>query len=316
MSVRYERTDLLNALHDIATEHGEIRMKHFGGEHPSRTTYLNRFGTLGDALDEAGLGEIGEYERCEQCGRLSAKLARHWREHCSYPTLSAEQKEILQGLLLGDGSVGKANASIYPQYQVSVISNRFLEWLSSRFGQLAGDVSQRNTASEMVARDQESGWNPAAKTKNYHDYYEVMFRPHPYYQELRDSWYTEDGIFYPDDLTLSSTMMKAWYVSDGTLTWGDTVARPVIVNCTQSDRRDEIKAMIEQTGFDVTLQVQHRASGTKVKYAVSGTNDKNESFLEWLGEPWPGYEYKWMIDDRERYDELKKSVGTRDGVDL
>jgi hypothetical protein len=32
---------------------------------------------------------------------------------------------------------------------------------------------------------------------------------------------------------------------------------------------------------------------------------QSSSFLDWMGNPPPGFEYKWVLDSRERYDRLK-----------
>jgi hypothetical protein len=124
----------------------------------------------------------------------------------------------------------------------------------------------------------------------------VRTRTHPYFNELRQ-WYESGKKRFPDDLSLTPQLTKLWYASDGYLDVGQW-GRP----------RLEIKARNEndRTEFLLDLFREHGFDPLYIRNEIRFTCDETEQLIEWMGEPPPGFEYKWELDSRERYRELKQ----------
>ena len=65
-------------------------------------------------------------EVCPLCGGQYSQLATHWSrsKDCSVPDLSGWQREVITGLLMGDGSVVVPNKN--PSLHVKMITEDFL----------------------------------------------------------------------------------------------------------------------------------------------------------------------------------------------
>ena len=94
-----------------------------------------------------------------------------------------------------------------------------------------------------------------------------------------------------------------WYVSDGGLIRrGEGCPAPSISSHKESKSPNRVQQVFDQHGFDV-------ADGPN--FYIRGGPSEYRRFLEYLGEPPDGFEYKWAIDDVDRYYELKDEVGTQ-----
>lgn len=68
------------------------------------------------------------------------------------------------------------------------------------------------------------------------------------------------------------------------------------IKCTnEAPRSEQLVELFADAGFDV------RYTTDKIVFKRSETPE----FLDWMGDPPPGFEYKWVYDDRERYEALK-----------
>lgn len=102
---------------------------------------------------------------------------------------------------------------------------------------------------------------------------------------------------YPVSLSLSPTKVKFWYVSDGYLDvgrWGRP--RIEIKTRNEKDRVEYLVDLFEEVGFSPVFR----------RNELRFTCDDTERLVEWMGDYPPGFEYKWELDSRERYRELKQ----------
>lgn len=217
-----------------------------------------------------------------------------WHGTCPYPEFEPWRKEFFVGLLLGDGSIPRVDGS--RSLRVPMINRRFLRWYDERMGYLTTGVRQVHTAEQLAESNRVSGFSPDAEAEDYHDTYVVRTRSHPYFNELRE-WYSTGEKRFPDDLELTSRLAKLWYVSDGYLDvgrWGRP--RVEIKAHSESDRAEFLCDLFRERGFDPTFR----------RHELRFTCDDTERLLDWLGDPPPGFAYKWALDSRERYRELKR----------
>lgn len=237
---------------------------------------------------------------CPSCGREFERLGLHWwHRTCPYPTVSEEQDQILTGLLMGDASIPDQTGGNNSIFHLPMTNRRFLEWFDSRMGVLTTGVSLKKTAEELASNNRQSGFSPTAEPSNYHDIYTVWSRTNPYFDELRGRWYQQGKKHFPESLTLTPTRTKFWYLSDGYLDvgrWGRP--RIEIKTRNENDRVDYVLSLFEDVGFSPVFR----------RNELRFTCDDTERLVSWMGDPAPGFEYKWELDSRERYRELKKKA--------
>ena len=233
--------------------------------------------------------------RCPNCGEVFSSLAMHWYHgSCPYPELGSRRREILTGLLLGDGSIPEVPGN--HSFRLPMINRRFLEWFNERMEYLTTGVRLVHTAAKLAEDNRESGFSPTAEAENYHDTYVVRTRAHPYFNELR-SWYDSGQKRFPAGLELTPTLTKFWYVSDGYLDVGQWGRPRIEIKArNESDRPDFLVSLFRDVGFNPVFK----------RHELRFTCDDTEALIEWMGDPPAGFEYKWAIDSRERYRTLKE----------
>jgi len=202
---------------------------------------------------------------------------------------------MVLGLLMGDGSIPVQSDGSNGVFHVPMVNRQFLEWYDHQMGLFTTGVSLKKTAEELAENNRESGFSPNAKAENYHDMYTVWSRSHPYFSRLR-SWYASGTKRIPENFELTSKIAKFWYISDGYLDVDQNrTPRAAIRTRTESDRFKFLLDLFREHGFDPNFR-----RGT-----VRFSRDETPRFLNWMGNPPPGFEYKWVLDSRERYDRLK-----------
>lgn len=240
-------------------------------------------------------------EECPNCGEGFERLGLHWwHGTCPYPELDRVTRDRLTGLLMGDASIpvgGDRTANNI--LHLPMINRRFLEWFDREMGVMTTGVTLKKTAAERARINRESGFSPTARPENYHDIYTIWTRTHPYVTELR-RWYDSGRKRFPEDLVLTPTIAKYWYICDGCMDlgqWG--TGRVSIKNRTEDPRL--LEELFTTKGFDPT----YRRSELVFKQRETAR------LLSWMGPAPPGFEYKWELESRERYRELKEEAYSR-----
>jgi hypothetical protein len=77
-----------------------------------------------------------------------------------------------------------------------------------------------------------------------------------------------------------------WYACDGHLAVEDGANPRVMFKATnEADRPEFLRSLFDAAGFDVGFS----------RYAVQVPYDETVRLIEWMGEPPPGFEYKWDL---------------------
>jgi hypothetical protein len=76
-------------------------------------------------------------------------------------------------------------------------------------------------------------------------------------------------------------VLKMWYISDGSLQNGG----PILTVWNESDRHEFILSLFEDIGLSVTWQNSNNDVYIRKK--------SQDDFFDYIGEPVPGFEYKW-----------------------
>jgi len=229
---------------------------------------------------------------CEQCGDEYKQIGNHWSasKDCSHTEISAYKMELLTGMLMGDGNISTCNKN--PLFRTKMITKPFLEWLDSELGWLSTGVRLEKTAEESAKRNRESGFRPDAKAENYSDIYKLQSRGHPDLQELAD-WYATGEKVFPDDIELTPTVLKMWYIGDGCYDNCGAANYIKIGMANEIDRRDNIEQLFEKVGFEISnWNINERNDGSK-NCEAQFTTSESQRLFEYMGEPPAGFEYKW-----------------------
>lgn len=234
-------------------------------------------------------------DSCHSCGD-EKRLGTHWAQSsCEYPNYSERHLEMITGLLMGDGYLRDKPKAKNPYFVVAMINETFLEWLDDQFGVRSHGVSLKTSSEYITQRAERIGFGNGSDG-DYHDVYQLRFRSHPVFHEFTD-WYTDDGKKFPDDLMLTPELVRMWYVCDGGINQSE-YAHIEIYSKNELDRIRIWVNKFQELGFDCSESTE----GLKIHRRSA------HEFLDWIGEPPNGFEYKWELDDRKRYDELKKEV--------
>jgi len=202
--------------------------------------------------------------------------------------------ELLKGMMLGDGSLSFNQK--YPQFIIIMTNVTFLGWLQTELGWLSETLSVKRIASEG-AKHISNSLSENIDESNCLDTYQFSIKSHPQFEQF-GQWYNTGEIVFPKNLLVSPTALKVWYVSDGTLKWDSRYDSKNIrfASLNESNRPDAIVSALEKHGFTVGH------SGKVFRLSTSDTED----FFELIGDPVPGFKYKWAYQDRERYKRLKE----------
>lgn len=238
---------------------------------------------------------------CHNCYQPFDRIGYHWSAgRCPYPELPAIKQSIVDGLMLGDGTL--RTHTTHPFVQVYMANRSFLEWLDDELGWLTTGVSEYRSAERSAELSRENG-HPDASSANYHDVYSIQTRCLDTFDSYTD-WY-EDGETksYPDDIDLTPTMAKVWYACDGSLNWDRRYpnANPhVTIGVSSQIERSEL---LTDLFAESTCECTPRFDQNVLRFTV----EDSRTFLDWIGDAPAGFDYKWAFDSLDEYESTKPS---------
>lgn len=229
---------------------------------------------------------------CRECGRGFDQIGHHWSHpsvDCEPPELTVTQREIITGLLMGDGTCILPDKT--PYVECGTTTRKYLEFLDEMFPLYGQGVRLQMTAENVASQSRKTGFLPDAKAENCSDVYRWRTKSAETFFEFRN-WYSSGQKIFPEDIDLTPTVLKHWYCGDGNLNMG---RRLRIYSSNESDNQDKINRYFENAGLPLPNRVHTYQSG----YSDSDTNmivwgrQRSKELFEYMGEPLPGFEYKW-----------------------
>lgn len=224
---------------------------------------------------------MGRHESvCPTCGRSFQAIGRHWAHgDCDYPPISGRQKELIAGLLAGDGSMrmprerdgGKGEA--FPKFELEMTNAEFVEWVARVLEPFTSNVGTR---SQTGKRDTTRMYTVGHPDLQVAGFTEQMARPSSLAFEY----------------TWTPTTLNALYCTRGSLNWVDGGAtirmsvKPRYAHLLERFFRERGWAFNNIRGSEYYL----RRADTK-------------AFFNYLGDPFPGFGWKWRHDDEAAYRE-------------
>jgi len=204
---------------------------------------------------------------CRSCGRSFIKIGQHWtKSNCSEPTLSNRQKEVLIGLLMGDGSADLRSKNV--SYQVNMTNRAYLESVKIEMGNLFTPVRK--------IRDSGHSRKPV---------YQLRSRHLSCLNWIRD-WYSSGEKVFPESIELSPEILRHWYVSDGSLS-----TNSLRVSIGVHNERNRLQKL-SQYFADEGLPEPEIAEGSSVY--LYWNKDDCKKFFDYIGGvPTEGFLWKW-----------------------
>lgn len=224
---------------------------------------------------------------CNQCGDEFDYIGNHWRlSSCEYPTVTEHQKEVVKGLMMGDGCLDRCSKN--PRLSVTSISQNYLKYLNDVFGNLSCGYSVAKTPEESAKISADSGFSDG-NVENHSTIYKWTSRTLPCLKEF--DWYTgEDGKkVWPEDLSLTPTTLKHWFCGDGT--WNNNGYRSYLSIAMNNERgnTEKVSKYFERVGLPTPSNYAKVEDGCIAQF----TQPDSKELWQYMGEPLPDFEYKW-----------------------
>lgn len=278
----FESEEILDMLRECEEEYGYVERDVFCSNYVPRSRVEKHFGTFSNAKIEAGLENIGMVRKSDK----ERKLINEELEQ------DTELQEIIKGLLLGDGSLEPAEPS-HSTLRIGMANRVFLRWLyDNHLHKISNGVYHKCTPSRGAKEARDSGFRPNAEEDNYSHIYEIHTHRLPFLSEMRNKWYPNGEKRFPEDLELTPISAKLWYCGDG----GVNITKGTSnISCkNEQDRPKYLESLFQRQGLNANYRSKQ----------IAFVQD-SENFLKWIGESPKGFEYKWELKDRKRYDFLK-----------
>lgn len=190
--------------------------------------------------------------------------------------ISKELYEVLTGEMLGDGCLKCTGKSAYFSYGTSNIVYR--DYLMNRLKDLGLEIGDT--------------WHYTNTRSDEYQLYGFYTKSYVELMDIYNQWYTnEPKKKILAQVELTPTIVKHWYVGDGTLDHDklkDTY-RIYIFTCIFSQEENQLLAD-KLSLIGMPTRVGHVRHYPCLRISSMATFE----FLNYIGEPVPGYEYKWI----------------------
>jgi len=234
---------------------------------------------------------------CPDCGEEYVDLGNHWQHSPKHrPKLTQKQIDVVTGLLMGDGwiSNNSKNSSIF----VEMISPNYLQYLDNLFGCLGNGFDLINTAAESAQHAKDNGFSPRAKTENYSDVYRWRTRSHPEFNSF-NHWYSTGEKVWPEDIELTPTVLKHWYVGDGSYRTSNRSDCISISMCNEVNNESKITKYFVNSKLPTPCNYSTYDRGHRKNFSAQWTVEDSYKLWDYMGEPLPDFEYKWPKEYRQ-----------------
>lgn len=239
---------------------------------------------------------------CPLCDEKFQEIGKHWHgSKCDYPKISDEQREVITGILMGDGTVRKQDKNSNPKLSCGMVNKRYLDYLNEEvFPVLGNKVFLKKTAEEQARWHRESEFRPNAESSNYQDIFAWYTRNHPDLDEFVQ-WYSSGEKVFPSDIDMSPLVMKHWFVGDGNFeTDRYSIGRISFATSNELNNKSKIEEYFISIGFDDFYWKSSERKDGSFGGGIYFSTDLTEDIFEYMGEPLPGFEYKWPKMDQNK----------------
>ncbi len=200
--------------------------------------------------------------------------------------LNQEQKEIIDGLMLGDGYIGKEYGNINCRFGITQKrdSVEYLEDLSTKI--------QSNKIIYSYNSNQSKKIFPRVT---------LYTRRHKFWTEQRKVWYPNNKKIVPFDINITPTILLHWFICDGCCVYNQICSAlrvKLATNCFTFNEVELLNNKLHQ------INIQSTIHNTKQGYTINLNNQRCHNFFKYIGEcPYKCFQYKW-----DHYNNFKSSL--------
>jgi len=184
------------------------------------------------------------------------------------------RSEILDGLLIGDGSIPRNQNLFY--FGQRKDSREYVEFVAKQLG-------------IPVSRVQDRARKPDSRTGRVYHCSELRTFSDPYFARQRERWYRDGRKVVPGDLRISRPLLLHWFLCDGSCSVNRGGAQMVL--CTDSFGKEEVlslQAMLKTVGIEC------RPVGRRLRVRQKSI----ARFYEYVGPcPVKCLAYKWVPEE-------------------
>lgn len=229
---------------------------------------------------------------CPKCEETFSYVGNHWRYNDSHrPTLSQHQREIITGLLMGDGSLDSRSGN--PILTVEMTNKQYLEQIDQKFGVLSTGVKHKCSAERAAerAKDSPSGFKVSGNPDNYNAKYRLRTRSLPELSEW--DWYDSGSKVWPEDIELTPTVLKHWYAGDGSIN-NNGHRFYIELHCTnEADNKEKVESYFSDIDIEISRWRDDGEDSEHRRCAAIFNKQRSKQLLDYMGEPPSGFGYKW-----------------------
>ncbi|WP_255680919.1 hypothetical protein [Natrinema sp. DC36] len=190
---------------------------------------------------------------------------------CPYPDIS-HLDDFFTGCLMGDGWIDHSGSN--PSFGVGSKEKEYVNYVDGMLG---------NVSTNIRVRDLDDGGGYGNGT-----FYVLTTRRHPHLDKFA-GWYDSGEKVWPDSVDLTPTTLKHWFVGDGTFDNTNTAFRVSIACYNERKNVDKISSYFR----DVSLPEPNYYHESENAFKVVWSADATRELFEYMGDPLPGFEYKW-----------------------
>lgn len=234
---------------------------------------------------------------CPTCNEEFKGIGSHWQHSdCPYPELKPYQKEVITGVLMGDGTINRQNGA-KPRFRLDNSNKDYVEYISDILEPYSNGVRLVKDSQEVAEHFQKTGFTEGVTEETCSDVYAVWTTTSPVFGMFAD-WYSESGKVFPDSITLTPATLKNWFVCDGYCNKRGESYYIGVQIANERSNRDKIEEMFSSgPGINVSYWNERTQSGGYDYCCAEFTVSASEELIDYMGGPIPGFGYKWPEND-------------------
>lgn len=223
---------------------------------------------------------------CQTCQDEFKSIGIHWHHNPSHrPSISDRQHQTITGMLLGDGCIARPPGE-NPRFVCAMVNEEFIRWLGAELDWLTPHVSEVDTSDSPYDSQPQ---------------YQIHSKNHPGLERYA-SWYdTGEKTFPLDEIDLTPTVMKMWFVSDGSMRENEYGRPNIRISCYKDhENLDDIANKIsEDVGVKPTVSGGHEPAKNSIGEEpkpwgeIEFNRNDTSKLYDYMGSSPPGFEYKW-----------------------
>lgn len=203
--------------------------------------------------------------------------------------LNDEQKEILNGAMLGDGSLVVAKKGVNAQFTYTSKSKQHIEFVSKEFMQ----YSYSEGIKHYKYTDK--------RTNKMYERYTFRTITDKGLTEFYNEWYVDRIKHLPKSLTLTPTTCLIWYIGDGGICNSSKHNGQCIKLATNCFKKEEQETILlpQLINFEARLCLAGKGKhNNEQQYAIFIPRKHMRDFLDYIGEcPFEDYQHKWNVKE-------------------